>query len=213
MQLQVLFKDTDFLAVDKPAGMSVHNIDDADNLLLTLERELRMPKVFPVHRLDKETSGVQLLALNESAARKWAEMFQDRSVEKIYLGVLRGGLKEREGVWTAALSDKSEGRKSPAGLARDRVPCETRYQLLKQNKFFTLCEFQLITGRQHQIRKHASLAKHALVGDDRYGDPKYNAKMASIYKTDRMFLHCHRIEIDGQKLVAAQPPAFDKLLT
>lgn len=196
MKPNLLLQTADFLAVDKPPGMSVHNQEDPQNLLSLLERQFGK-KLYPVHRLDKETSGVQILALDERAARKLAGEFQERAVRKLYTGVVRGELAGA-GVWRQPLSDKAEGRKNPAGLAKDRVACETRYQVLKNSRYFTLCEFDLITGRQHQIRKHAALAGHALIGDGRYGDPKYNGRMAEIYGTDRMFLHCSRVELAGK---------------
>lgn len=200
MKITVLFQGNGWLAVDKPSGLSVHNLEDTQNLLELLQTQLNIPRLFPIHRLDKETSGIQLLASNEVQAQQYAAEFQNRQVEKIYEGILRGQLETESGVWKNDLTDKAEGRKNPAGLAKDRVPCETRFRVLKRNQFFTHAEFHLITGRQHQIRKHAVLAGHALVGDSRYGEPKYNQKMESIYKTSRMFLHCSRIKILGQEL-------------
>jgi tRNA pseudouridine65 synthase len=212
-KIKILFQEKNFLAVDKEAGISVHNNEDPHNLLLQLEKQLGVNKFFPVHRLDKETSGIQVLALNSEVARKLADEFQQRSVEKIYVGVLRGQLKVREGAWALSLSDKGEGRKNPAGLSKDRIPCETRFKVMKDTKFFSMCEFNLITGRQHQIRKHSAMDNHALVGDPRYGDPKYNTKIASIYKTDRMYLHCSRIQILGQTIECPAPLDFEKLFT
>ncbi len=205
MNLAILYQDTGWLAVDKPAGISIHNVEDSENLISLLQKQLNSPRIFPIHRLDKETSGVQLLATNEKQAQIYATEFQDRKVEKIYEAVLRGNLSEDLGTWSMALSDKAEGRKNPAGLADDRVPCETRFKVIKRNKYFTHCEFQLITGRQHQIRKHAALMKHALVGDPRYGDPQYNKKIAEIYKTNRMLLHCSRVKILGETLISPCP--------
>ena len=211
-KFSILFQDKDFLAVEKPSGISVHNNEDPQNLLLILQQQLAIEKLYPVHRLDKETSGVQLLALNQVSARNLATEFEKRTVEKIYVGVLRGELKQSQGHWTQALTDKAEGRKNPAGMSRDRVACETQYQIIKANKFFSLCQFKLITGRQHQIRKHSALVNHALVGDPRYNDPKYNQKMAALYKSERMFLHCHQIKILGQSLESPMPDVFNQIL-
>ena len=211
--ISILFQDKDLLAVDKPAGISVHNNEDPQNLLLLLQKQINVPKLYPVHRLDKETSGIQLLALNETSARSLAKEFENRSVDKIYAGVLRGELKQSPGIWNQSLTDKAEGRKNPAGMSRDRVACETQFSVLKANKYFSFCQFNLITGRQHQIRKHSALVNHPLVGDARYGDPRYNSKMADLYKTDRMFLHCHRIQILGQNLESLIPEKFNKLLS
>ena len=213
IQIAILYQDKDFLAVQKPAGVSVHNNEDPQNLLLMLQQQLSVTKLYPAHRLDKETSGIQLLAFNEISARNLSSEFEKRTVDKIYAGVLRGELKQTQGVWNQALTDKAEGRKNPAGMSRDRIACETQFQVLNSNKFFSICQFKLITGRQHQIRKHSALMNHPLVGDARYGDPKYNKKMADLYKTDRMFLHCHQIKILGQSFESPVPEVFKKLIS
>jgi RluA family pseudouridine synthase len=211
-EIPVLFQNDEFVAVNKPAGISVHNNEDPTNLLLVLQEQLNLKKLFPVHRLDKETSGIQILALNESSAKTLAETFQSRKVEKIYSGVLKGKLDKPEGIWNQPLTDKAEGRRQPAGQSRDRIPCETRYRVLETNQYFVLCEFNLITGRQHQIRKHAAMVNHPLIGDSRYGDPKYNQKISEIYKNDRMFLHCARVVILGTTIECPTPADFALLL-
>lgn len=211
-KIKILFQDKGFLAVDKPAGVSVHNNEDPQNLLQLLEGEIKASKLFPVHRLDKETSGIQILALNSESAQALAEEFQSRQVKKTYIGILRGQLKTQEGIWAQPLTDKAEGRRNPEGFSKARVPCETRFKVIKVSRYFSFCEFDLITGRQHQIRKHAALARHPLVGDSRYGDLKYNEKIASLYGTDRMYLHCSVIEIRGQTIRCPAPLDFEKLI-
>lgn len=212
-EVPVIFKTDSWMAVNKPGGLSVHNSEDLQNLIELLKIQTRQNRIFPAHRLDKETSGVQVVAFNEKTARELAEEFQDRNVEKFYVGVLRGELPNDGQSWNLPLTDKGEGRKNPAGLSKDRVPCETKYTILKTSRYFTLCQFQLMTGRQHQIRKHCALARHALVGDARYGDPKYNQKMANFYKTDRLFLHASSLFLGNQKLSAPIPKEFDQLIS
>lgn len=201
------------MAVEKPAEVSVHNTEQEKNLIEILEHQLNLQKLFPVHRLDKETSGIQLFTLNKADANLIAKEFQSGSVKKIYTGILRGQILPSSGKWTNPLSDKAEGRKNPAGMSRDRIPCETHFKVIKNSKYFSLCEFQLITGRQHQIRKHSALFKHPLVGDSRYGDPKYNQKIAQIYKSDRMFLHCCQIEVARRVIKSNIPAIFDQLIS
>ena len=209
--IQILHRDEQILVVNKPAGLSVHNNEDPQNLLQVLEKQLALQKMLPVHRLDKETSGVQILALNSKAAALWAKQFEDKLTRKIYSGVIKGNLKESSGIWNRPLTDKAEGRKNPQGISKSRVPCETQFTVAQTNSYFTLCEFNLITGRQHQIRKHAALASHAIVGDPRYNDPKYNEKIAKIYSQKRMFLHCSRVEILSSTFVATTPIEFTAL--
>lgn len=211
--IPILFQNEDILAVNKPEGISVHNNEDKQNLLIVLEKEFPSHKFYPIHRLDKETSGIQMLALNSEAAQKYSSEFQNRHVKKIYHGILRGQLKESSGSWTRPLTDKAEGRKNPQGQSHDRVPCETKFSTLKQNKYFTLCELDLITGRQHQIRKHTALVNHPLVGDSRYGENKYNEKIAKIYSTQRLFLHCSHIKIFNLSIDCPYPENFHSLFS
>ncbi len=207
--IEVLIRSDDFVAVNKPKGISVHNNEDSENLLVILEKQLQVSKLYPVHRLDKETSGIQILGFNAEIARQLSEEFQKKSVLKIYTGILRGQLKNDNGIWTWPLTDKAEGRHHPEGSAKERVECETRYRVIQKSKYFSVCEFQLITGRQHQIRKHAAIAGHHIVGDSRYGETKYNQKIAVLYKTDRMFLHCAKIELLSKVI---QCPATSEFL-
>ncbi len=208
----LLFQNDSLLVVDKAPGVSIHNAEGGQFLTQILEKDLRISKLFPIHRLDKETSGVQIYAKTQSTAKQLAKEFQDRSVQKIYHGVTRGPLSPSEGQWHWPLTDRAEGRKNPQGLSKERVPCATLYKVLETSKYFSFCEFELITGRQHQIRKHCVLAKHHLVGDSRYGDPSYNQKIFEIYNTNRMFLHCSSVKIANHLFSCPVPFVFKKLL-
>lgn len=209
--LKILTKNAMWLAVDKPYGISVHNKEDSVNLLDLLKRQLPGNQFFPVHRLDKETTGIQIIAIDPEAATDLAEQFQTHKVQKFYQGVVAGQLPD-EGTWSEPLTDKAEGWKNPAGLKPERVPCETRYHKIRQTQYFTWLEFELLTGRQHQIRKHCAIAGRALIGDPRYGNPKYNQKIAQIYGFNRMALHCTKIILqDGSTIESKVPREFDNL--
>jgi tRNA pseudouridine65 synthase len=218
-KLEILQQGTSWLVVNKPAGISVHN--DPNDVCQILKKQLKpgsFSDIHPVHRLDKETSGLLLIALNAKAAKDLAEQFQARTCQKTYFALLRGAIPVSETwqQWNQPISDKAEGRKNPQGLAKDRQEARTEYKVVEASAYFSLIEVNLLTGRQHQIRKHSAMAKHSIVGDGRYGDPKYNSRMAEMYKTDRMFLHAARlkISIDGQEQVfeAPLPPEYKKLL-
>lgn len=208
--LPVIFQGHDWLIINKPAGVSVHNdIGDVRTLLKKQLPEGSFEDIYPIHRLDKETSGLLLLATNSKMAATLAEQFQNHKTEKIYFAVLRGALPVSDQwlEWATPLSDKAEGRRNPQGMARDRIEAKTRYRVVKANKYFSLIEVQLLTGRQHQIRKHAVLAKHQIIGDTRYGDPKYNTRIAEMYKTNRMYLHAAKLSLEiGGKLHTFEAP-------
>lgn len=218
-RIPVVQQSAKWIVVNKPVGISVHN--ETSDLRAVLKKQLRpgsFDGIFPVHRLDKETSGVLMVALEAETASELAEKFQKKETSKSYYAILRGSLpvSEKWRTWDFPISDKAEGRKNPQGLLKDRVAAKTKYRVLQSNKYFTLVEVDLLTGRQHQIRKHAALAGNPIVGDPRYNDGKYNEKMAEIYGDDRMYLHAFKLSIPVQGRVQTfdtpMPAAFKALL-
>ncbi len=213
MKIKTLSQTPDYIVIDKPMGLTIHNENTKEvSVLSTLGG-----KLFPVHRLDKETSGVLVLAKNPTAAALLADQFQNHTVRKVYTAVLRGALKTDEVKWKWGLSDKAEGRKNPQGLAKDRKDCLTFGTVVKKNDYLTMVEVEIKTGRQHQIRKHAAVAKHPIVGDPRYNDAVYNEKIAQRFGNDRMFLHATTLEFTWNdkrmKFESHLPREFKALFT
>ena len=219
-----------WIAVDKPYDLSVHNSqehqgEDAIALVRRLlsensaiAKEAEWDKTFspaPVHRLDVGTSGVLLFALNKARAQELAEQFASNSTEKTYLAVLKGRLG-KDIVWNWPLTEKAEGRRDPAGSGAKKESL-TRVKPVQHSQYFTLVEVELETGRTHQIRRHAALAKLPVVGDTRYGKPEVAKKIREIYKFDRLALHAQKLVLDIDKkrveLQSALPQSFANLLS
>ncbi|XGC81879.1 RluA family pseudouridine synthase [Bdellovibrio bacteriovorus] len=218
-ELKIIEKNKHWLVIDKPAGISVHNeVGDVKSLLKKQLQAGSYQDIFLVHRLDKETSGLMLIALDQKTAASLADLFQTHQAEKFYYAVLRGPMPVtgQWQEWNQPISDKAEGRKNPQGLSKDRIEAKTLFKVVKANRYFSLIEVRLMTGRQHQIRKHTAMAKHAIVGDSRYGDPKYNSKMAGMYGTDRMYLHAFklRLPLEGKthEFSTGIPEEFEELV-
>ncbi len=211
MEMKTLFENADLFVIEKPSGLSVHNDNPSDPSVLTLLGG----NPFLVHRLDKETSGLLLLAKNKVAAIELANQFQNHRIKKIYHALLRGAIPEPSVHWQWALTDKAEGRKNPQGAVSERKVCDTKGRVLKTNGYISMLEVQIKTGRQHQIRKHAAIAEHPVIGDPRYNDLKYNEKIAQRFDTKRMFLHASLLEFDwkGKKVTmeSTLPAEFEKL--
>ena len=205
-----LFADDDLIAIDKPAGLlSVSTDRQRTRTALALVRESlfrsgRRVRLWPVHRLDRETSGVLLFArsreVREEVQSTWSE------VEKIYLAIVDGHPQPAQGVIDQALwEDRSltvrVGRRPGAKDAR------TRYSTNKRGPRRALLEVELVTGRRHQIRAHLAWLGHPVVGDRRYGNGG-----------PRMGLHALRLRVThprgGSRLVFEAPPprAFSSLL-
>ncbi|MFP5520494.1 MAG: RluA family pseudouridine synthase [Bdellovibrionia bacterium] len=187
MKPEIILEEDEFIVVNKPVGLSVHNGTPSEPCVLDF-----YPSYHLAHRLDKETSGVLVLTKNNPT--QMMTILSSENSQKYYLALLRGSITGPTTFeWNQKLTDKAEGRKNPQGKASDRLPCSTIVTIDKQNKFMTLATCLIKTGRQHQIRKHAAINKHPIVGDPRYNDPTYNKKIATLYNTDRMFLHAHRL--------------------
>lgn len=218
MNIQVIKNEDNWIAINKPQGLSVHNQEDSENVITLLDK-MNYTGYSPVNRLDKETSGVMLLSKDSKTTASLQKTIQDDSV-KIYTTVVRGSVKKKTGAWNNKMTNKAEGRVSPLGKSEQRVLAKTEYKVLKQSKYISLLQIQIHTGRQHQIRKHCAFHKHQILGDPRYGDKKYNQLVNKIYSFSAMALHSTvlKFQFNGKNinLEAALPAtwsAFDQELT
>jgi 23S rRNA pseudouridine1911/1915/1917 synthase len=209
--LEVLYEDEDVIAINKPAGMTVHaGAGNVSGTLVNalLGRGIELSKggdtLRPgiVHRLDKETSGVILVAKNDAAHAKLGEAFQQRTVKKTYLALVQGILKEKTGSIELAIgrdpihrTRMATPRKSWRGAAiANPRHARTDWRVLANIDNTTLLEVQLHTGRTHQIRVHFSTLKHPVVGDTLYGAAsQLRIGKVALPKLERNFLHAAKL--------------------
>jgi len=214
-QIFILEAQKGWLAVDKPCGVSVHNDPGYDLISLLSDQINKEPllaidlgvgstfEVHPAHRLDKETSGVILLATDNKTLHLLSELFLNNQVKKTYIGLVHGLFdKDINGFqdWNMPLTKTAGGRNKPSGKGK-KVGCKTRYRVLLQNQRYSLLEIDLQTGRKHQIRRHAKIAGHPVTGDTRYGSKKSVTYLKNVLHYNRLGLHCKRLEfkMPGQK--------------
>jgi len=180
--LKILYQDDWMVAIDKPPGMFVHPTEDPRNYSPIEKTCLGIVKnqigkyLYPVHRIDRPTSGVVVFALSSEAARFLAEQFQNNTIKKKYVAVVRG-YSPKTGVIDSSLKNLDNGNEQDSKtsfetLAQIELPYPTQEK-------FTSSRYSLITaephsGRQHQIRRHLRRLNHPLIGDRTYGDPKSN---------------------------------------
>lgn len=208
--LEVLYEDADVIAINKPAGMVVHTgagqhsgtlvnaVLHRFGKLSTAGGDLR-PGI--VHRLDRFTSGVILIARNDAAHRNLAGQFASREVEKIYLALVHGRVKNDQGsINTPIARDPIRRIRMTARLATGRK-ASTSYQVLKRFDKFTFLEVKIGTGRTHQIRVHLASIGHPVVGDKLYGAPASTL--------GRYFLHARQITFSspssGERITLSAP--------
>ena len=226
--LDVVYEDADLAVINKPAGMMVHagagatdadrNRDTLVNALLhrfgplsQVGGELR-PGI--VHRLDKETSGLIVVAKNDAAHRKLAAQFAARKVKKTYIALVHGHLKSDKGTITAAISRDAVRRVRMTTRRTGGREAVTHYAVERRLESdygkFTLLDVKIDTGRTHQIRVHLSSLGHPIVGDTLYGAPReVTNKSGTGLFLPRNFLHAAQLQFThpatGEPLSFARP--------
>jgi len=203
--LTVLYEDSDVVAIDKPAGMVVHagagvRTGTLVNALLhrygTLSGLGGAMRPGIVHRLDRFTSGVLLVAKNDAAHQSLASQFAARKVEKVYLALVHGTVKADSGRIERPIARDPVRRTRMTARLREGRSAWTEYRVLRRfapagrGGAFTLLEARIGTGRTHQIRVHLSSIGHPVAGDTLYGAP---VKVEGHPPLGRYFLHAHRI--------------------
>ena len=182
LPLDVVWEDADLLVLNKPKGLVVHpapgHWDDTlvnalmyhcKNSLSGINGELR-PGI--VHRIDKDTSGLLIVAKNDFAHQALAEQLQDHSLSRTYEAIVKGGFREDEGTVDAPIGRHPVDRKKMAVTEKNSRPAVTHWRVLERFGQYTLVECRLETGRTHQIRVHMAHIHHPILGDTVYGSPK-----------------------------------------
>ncbi len=207
--LEILFQDQHLVAINKPSGLLVHRslIDTRETrFAIQLTRNQIGQRVYPVHRLDKPTSGILLFALNSETARILNAKFTARAVKKKYLAVVRGytdtkgeinySLKEKHDDIADAHADHDKAAQTAIThyrcLQRTELPYPVgRYQTAR----YSLLELMPLTGRRHQLRRHLKHIFHPIVGDTTHGDGKQNQFFRQQFNSHRLMLHARSLEL------------------
>ncbi len=167
----IIEETNDWVALNKPSGLL--SIPDREGKEVSLKQLLKEEygEIFTVHRLDRDTSGVIIFAKNEMAHKFLSMQFEERQTEKIYLGLVLGSLPDAEGTITAPIAEHP-GRKGMMMVHHKGKPARTDYKVIHDFRTHSWVQFQILTGRTHQIRVHAKEIGHPIVCDELYGDGK-----------------------------------------
>lgn len=219
LPLEIVYEDEDVVVVNKPQGMVVHPSAGHPNgtlvnaLLYHIQdlssiNDVIRPGI--VHRIDKDTSGLLMVAKNNQAHESLAKQLKDKTSKRKYLAIVHGTFSHKKGTIDAPISRSKENRKKQA-VVKDGKPAVTHFEVLKTFKDFSLVELQLETGRTHQIRVHMAYINHPVAGDPVYGPKK-------TLKGNGQFLHAKLLGFEHpttkQEMVfeSSVPEIFEKTL-
>jgi 23S rRNA pseudouridine1911/1915/1917 synthase len=212
----ILYQDPHILVVEKPEGMlSVATAFEKGNTVHAILKSMYKPrKVFVVHRLDQETSGVMLFALSELAYKRLKQKFEAHDIERVYCGIVKGRLNAEEGSWSSYLYEDARYLVHSSQNPQAGSLAVTHYAVVNCKGPFSRVEFRLETGKKNQIRVHCQDAGHPIVGDKKYGgideEPYKGGK--------RLFLHAqtlaftHPIKGVYMHFTSPVPEAFNRLV-
>ncbi|MGB0865175.1 MAG: tRNA pseudouridine(65) synthase TruC [Granulosicoccaceae bacterium] len=208
--LDILYQDDELVAINKPSGLLVHRslIDTREHeFALQLTRDQIGQRVYPVHRLDRPTSGVLLFALSSHTARAVAEQFSERGVHKQYLALVRGYADEQGHIDYPLKEQLDKIADKQADTNKEAQPAVTDYQTLEQQELpfavgrypsarYSLLTLTPHTGRKHQLRRHLKHIFHPIVGDTSHGDGKHNHFVREKFNCHRLMLHALKLQLE-----------------
>ncbi len=221
-QCPTLHRDRFIVVINKPAGVLSHpnsaRLDPKNRAAFEGKYDLERRcfdgpagKVWLIHRLDQDTSGALLAALDEKTAERCRALFEEDAIQKHYLALVRGSLPPK-GTWLDHLGTARAGGSVRTQVIKGRPPnAELRYEVKAHHaqERLSLLDIHLITGKTHQIRVQATSRQHPLPGDDVYGDFSMNKRLRQSLGLKRLALHAHRLEFkhpaSGLKTVIEAP--------
>jgi len=199
--------NSNFVVIDKPSGISVQSgTKSSKNILdiLSKTKEFSNSKPYPVHRIDKETSGLLIVAKNRKYAQLFTTLFRIRKIHKIYLGIVLGNFETKKGTYTDLLIHYEGKRK-----IMDKAI--THYEVLDFNKNYSLLKLIPETGRKHQLRKQLLIHGHPILGDSKYRISNHVKN-----KKNLLMLHAYKIKFSINNIkhnyLAEPPAAFKKII-
>jgi len=205
--LEILYQDAYLVAINKPSGLLVHKspIDKHETrFALQLVRDQIGQYVYPVHRLDKPTSGVLLFALNSEIAKSMSELFRSHEVQKEYMAVVRGYTQEEALIDypLKQMLDTQEQKK--LGITKEAQDAQTHYERIATVELpyavsrYPVARYSLVkllpkSGRKHQLRRHMKHIFHPIVGDTKHGRGEHNKLFREKFDCHRLLLHSNKI--------------------
>lgn len=206
--LEILYQDDHIIAINKPSGLLVHKspIDKHETeFALQLLRDQIGQYVYPIHRLDKPTSGVLLFALSSEIAQTMSLLFRSHEVEKEYIAIVRGYSAEEAEIDYPLKQMLDTKEQKEQGITKEAQEAQTYYERLATVELpyavsrYPVARYSLVrlvpkTGRKHQLRRHMKHIFHPIVGDTKHGRGEHNILFREKFECHRLLLHANRVK-------------------
>jgi tRNA pseudouridine65 synthase len=200
MNLEIIFEDAYLLCVNKPNNVLVHhahhsrNVADEDSLLQLIEKELKI-KAYPIHRLDRKTSGIIMLAKETKFVSKFQDLFKNNEIQKTYFGVVRGYSPDSKTIDSPVKGRDANVHKEALTYLKtlEKITLDIPVKPYESSRY-SLVELAPKTGRMHQLRVHSNKISHPLIGDSKYGDKNHDVMFDENFGWKNMFLHAGKLE-------------------
>jgi len=218
-ELEIVYQDEFLAVINKPSGLLVHRsriASGAREFAMQMLRNQIGCHVYPVHRLDRPTSGLLIFALNSDVARTLTEQLTERQIRKTYHAVVRGYVAESGTIDYALKEELDKLADADASTNKEKQPAITHYKCLKQVELpykvskkhdttrYSLVQLQPETGRKHQLRRHMAHIRHPIVGDTNHGDGRHNNFFRSHFNIQRLLLAatglCFSHPVSGEQI-------------
>lgn len=216
-ELNILHEDDFIVILDKPSGMAAHTgsgitggtVVDVVRAYLGDKAERNGFSASPAHRLDRETSGIIIVAKRRPAMVHFTEVFTEHRAKKKYLVLVKGKLANRTGLIDLPLQEHQQTAESRERRGVNMQEARTRYTVVSQTSHAAFVQCTIETGRTHQIRRHFAAIGHPVAGDAKHGDFAFNRDIKAKWGLKRLFLHAARLEFphpeNGKKMVIESP--------
>ncbi len=221
-ELNILYEDDWLLVLNKPSGMAAHTgsgitggtVVDVVRAYLGVKAERNGFSASPAHRLDRETSGIIIVAKRRPAMVHFTDVFTRHTAKKKYLVLVKGKMPQKFGLIDLPLSEHQQSAESKARRGVNMQEARTRYEVLSQNSHAAFLACAIETGRTHQIRRHFAAIGHPVAGDGKHGDFAFNRDVKARWGVKRLFLHATRLEFphpDGGRRMVVEAPLPEEL--
>lgn len=189
--IEIIYEDSDLVVIDKPSGLlSVSTaFEKGDTALALLKKHYHPRRVFVVHRLDQDTSGVMVFAFNEKTTQGLKSLFAAHDIERSYTALVEGKMESKEGTWDSYLFEDKNYYVHETDEEGGGERAITHYKTIKSTPRVSRLSLVLETGRKNQIRVHCQAAGHSIVGDKKYGAKSNPLKRLGLHATHLAFKH------------------------